>query len=73
MPRRFEPNCGYKVEAMVGLDNRVEGAVNRYYIAITYSKPIFDELTFRNREEALAQQRKLEEDTRRAQQNKPQL
>ncbi|GHU05159.1 hypothetical protein AGMMS49960_21510 [Betaproteobacteria bacterium] len=72
-PSSFEPNCGYKIQAGADSDNRIQGAVERYSIAITYAKPIFDELVFKDKEEKLAIQRKFEEDTRRVQQNRPQL
>jgi hypothetical protein len=72
-PSNFKPNCGYKIVVAIGTDSRVQGAVTDYYVAITYVKPVFDELVFKKKETELARQQKLEEDTRRAQQNKPRL
>jgi hypothetical protein len=72
-PRSFKPNCGYKIEVDISTDRRIEGAVTSYSVATTYTKPIFDELIFKDKEEKLAKQRKFEEDTLRAQQNRPQL
>ncbi|GHU07468.1 hypothetical protein AGMMS50225_04440 [Betaproteobacteria bacterium] len=71
-PGSFKPTCGYKIEVDVSIHNRTidnrigEGPVTSYRIAITYVKPIFDELVIKDEEEKLAKQR-------RVQQNRPQL
>ena len=73
IPSKFPQHCGYAIAAGIMNEGNLESTVRQYRISISYVKPVFDELLFKQKEKELAYQQKREEEIRRAQQNKPKL